>query len=80
MGCVLGKSGTDGAECNRKVASGKGVACAIRSLVNGWDLQLECARVLHETLLVLVLMYSSKRMLWKDYDSTDGQPQTFTRY
>ena len=29
------------------------------------DLKLECARVLYETLLVPVLMYASKTMLWK---------------
>ena len=33
-GCVLDKSGTDGAECRNKVASEKSVAGAIRSLVN----------------------------------------------
>ena len=54
MGCVLDESGTDRGEYNRKVASGR-VEGAIRSLVNAGDLQLECARVLHETLLVLVL-------------------------
>ena len=48
------ESSTDGAECSRKVASGRRVAGAIRSLVNVRDLQLECARVLHETLLVLL--------------------------
>ena len=31
--CVLDESGTDGAECSRKVASGRMVAGAIRSLV-----------------------------------------------
>ena len=30
------------------------------------DLQLECAIVLHETLLVPVLMYGSETMLWKE--------------
>ena len=55
LGCVLDQSGTDGAECSRKVA--------IRSLVNARDLQLQCARVLHETLLVPVLMYGSETML-----------------
>ena len=30
------------------------------------DLQLECARVLHETLLVPVLMYGSETMLWRE--------------
>ena len=34
LGCVLDKSGTDGAECNRKVASGRMVEGGIRSLVN----------------------------------------------
>ena len=42
------------------------VAGAIRSLVNARNLQLECARVLHETLLVNVLMYGSEAMLWKE--------------
>ena len=32
--------GTDGAECNRKVTSGRMVADVIRSLVNAKDLQL----------------------------------------
>ena len=61
LGCVLNKSGTDGAECSQKVTSGRRVAGATRSLVNSRDLQLECARVLlHETLLVPLLMYSSE--------------------
>ena len=33
FGCVLDESGTDGAECRRKVASGRRVAGAIRSCV-----------------------------------------------
>ena len=64
--CVLDESGTDGAECSRKVASGRRVAGAIRSLVNAWYLQLECARVLHGIWLVPVPMYGSKTMLWKE--------------
>ena len=36
--CVLDESGTDWAECNRKVASGRRVVGAIRSLVNARDL------------------------------------------
>ena len=35
--------------------SGSSVAGAIKSLVNTKDLQVECAGVLHETLLVPVL-------------------------
>ena len=35
LGCVLDESGTDEEECSRKVASGRRVAGAIRSLVNG---------------------------------------------
>ena len=64
--CVLDETGTDGTECTWKVVSGRRVAGAIRSLVNARDLQLECARVLHETLLVPVLMYGSDSVLWKE--------------
>ena len=46
LGCILDK-----AEGCREVASGRRVGGAIRSLVNARDLQLECARILHETLL-----------------------------
>ena len=60
LGCTLDESGTDGAECSRKVTSGRGIAGAFRPLVNARDLQLDWARVLHETLLVPVLMYSSE--------------------
>ena len=66
MGCVLDLSGADGAEYSRKVASGRRVKGVIRSVVNTRYLQLECARVLHETLLVPVLMYVSETMLWKE--------------
>ena len=41
--------GTDGAECSRKVVSGRRVSVAIRALVNDRDLQLQCAKVLHKT-------------------------------
>ena len=49
---MLDESDTDGDGCCRKGANGRKVACAISLLVNARDLQLECARVLHETLLV----------------------------
>ena len=57
------------------MASGSGVAGAIRSLVS--------ARVLHETLLVPVLMYDSETLIWKEKEKsrcTDGQPQRFAKY
>ena len=50
---VLDESGTYGTECSRKVAG------TIRCLVNARDLQLHCARILYETLLVPVLIYDS---------------------
>ena len=46
--------------------SGGRVAGTIRSLVIVKDLQLKCARILHETLLVPVLMYGREPMLWKE--------------
>ena len=57
----MDEAGTNGAECSRKLASGRRVAGSIRSLVNARGLQLECARVLHEPLLVPVLMYGLGR-------------------
>ena len=59
MGCVLDESGTGEVDCSRKVESGMRVAGAIRSLVNAMSLQLECATVLHGSLMVLVLTHSS---------------------
>ena len=47
------------------MARGRRDAGAIRSLVNARDLQLECARILHETLLLLFLMYGNEITLWK---------------
>ena len=55
LGYVFGGSGTDGAECSRKLGSGRRVAGAVKSLVNTRDLQLECATVLHQTFLCLFL-------------------------
>ena len=58
--------GTYKAERSRKVVSGRRVAGAIRSLVNARSLQVECARVLHESLLVPVPTYVSETMIWKE--------------
>ena len=48
---------------SREVASGMRDAGAIRSLVNARSLQRECARVLHESLLVPVLTYGSETII-----------------
>ena len=48
---------TDVAEFHMKMTSRRRVAVAIRSLVNARGLHLECARVMHEALLVPVLLY-----------------------
>ena len=53
----------DEAGCNRKVASGRRVAGAVRSLVDARGLKVECARVLHESFLVSVLTYGSEKMI-----------------
>ena len=66
LGCILNESGTDEGECSRKVASGRRVAGAIRSLVKSRSLQLEFTRVLHESLLVPVVTYGSETMIWKE--------------
>ena len=64
MGCVLNESGTDESEGRKKVRSVRRVAGVIKPLVR--DLQLECARVLHETLFVPVLIYGNETVLWKE--------------
>ena len=67
MECVQDQSGTDEAECSKKSASGRKVVGAFRSLVNCRSLQLECARILHESLLVPVLTYGSDdTMIWRE--------------
>ena len=48
------------------------VAGAITSFVNARDLQLECTRVLHETLFVPVHMYGSETMLWREKEIYRG--------
>ena len=63
LGWVLDELGTDVAECSRKVASGRRVAGAIRSLANGMDLLRECARVLYQSLFIPVLTYGSETMI-----------------
>ena len=58
-------SGTEDTEYSRKVESGRRVTSVTRSLFNARNLQLECARVLHELMLVPVLTYSSETMIWR---------------
>ena len=58
--CVLDESGTDEAECRRRVAGD------IMSLVNARSLQVECAMVLYESLLVPVLTYVSETMIGRE--------------
>ena len=70
FGCVLDESSTCEADCSRKVARGRRVVGAIWSMVNARSLQLECARVLHESLLVPVLNYGSETMIWREKEGS----------
>ena len=60
FGCVLDESDTGEAEYRRNVRG------AIRSLVNARDLELQCATVLLETLVIPVLIDERETMLWKE--------------
>ena len=62
----MDESGADEGVCSRKVASGRRVAGTISYLVNARILQLECARFLHESLLVPVLTYGIETMIWRE--------------
>src|SRR5678815_40660 len=63
LGYVLDEKGTYDAECSREVVNGRMVAGAIKSLVNVKGLSLECARVLHDGMLLPVLLHSSETMV-----------------
>ena len=45
---------------------GRIVAGIIRSLVNARGVQLECARMLYEGLLILVLLYVIETIIWRE--------------
>ena len=66
----MDESGTNEAKFSTKVARWRRVASAIRSLVNARSLQLECAKVLHELLMVPVLTYGSETMIWRKKERT----------
>ena len=57
------------------MTSGRKVVGLIRSLVNGRVLQLECAKVLHERLLVPVLLYVSETMVYREKERGIGSPR-----
>ena len=58
------------ADRSRKVGRRRRVTGAIRSLANARSLQLECAKVLHESLLVPVLTRGSETMIWRENERT----------
>ena len=58
MRCVLNESGTDEAECSKKISSGRRVAGAIKTPVNARSLQ-------PESILMPVLAYGSETMIWR---------------
>ena len=53
-------------EFTRKVASERRVVGVSRPLVYARSLQLQCSRVVYESLLVPVLMYGSETMIWRE--------------
>ena len=56
------------------------VAGTIRSLVNARGLQLECAWVLHEGLLVHILLYGSEIMIWREKQRSKIKMENFRRF
>ena len=75
----LDESGTVEVVSRRKVERERKVAGAIKFLIV-MGLQLECARVLHEALIVPVFIYGNETIIWKEKERsmvvyTGGQPQ-----
>ena len=52
------------------MASERRIAGAIRSLINARRLQLQCARILRESLLVPVLTYGSETMILREKEKS----------
>ena len=73
-GCVLVELGTDDAECRWKVVTGSKVAGTVMSQVNARGLQLEFAKVLHDALLMLILLYSRETKIWKEKERSRIMP------
>lgn len=48
----------------------RGIARTIKALVNEKRLNLEFARVLYKSILILTLIYESETMIWKEKDSS----------
>ena len=61
---MLDKKGVDDIKCGSKVSNGRQVAGAIESLVKARRLSFERNRVVHESMLLPVVMYGSKEMVW----------------
>lgn len=53
LGCLMNDRGAEKVECEDKLMNGRRVPGAIRALVDKKGLSLECASVLHESLLIL---------------------------
>ena len=61
-------------ECWRKMASRRKVVGFIKSLINARSLQLECARIIHEGLLVPVLLHGNETMIWREKERSRISP------
>ena len=61
---MISDEGADGVECCRKVVCGRRVQSSIRFPVKAKSLQLECARVLCEGLLVPLLIHGIETTVW----------------
>ena len=62
----MNESGTNGAECHGKGASGRKVVAAMLSLVNARGLELHYVKMLHEPSFVAVLLYVSETVVWRE--------------
>ena len=63
LGFILDESGTDGAD-------GRKVVGAIRSQVNDMGLRHECARVLHDSFLVSVILCDCETMIRREKEKS----------
>ena len=68
LGSMLSKNGLCKSEIDNRVLKGRSVSGAIKKLLNQRHLSIQCARALHEGILVPTLLYGNETVTMYDRD------------
>jgi hypothetical protein len=70
LGCMLSKDGTGSEEIDSRVMKGRSVSGAIKKLVKEKHLSIQCARALHEGVLLPTLLYGNETLSMYERDAS----------